>query len=432
VLALAGQCSRLGAPARDRRLAAIRLAGATPRQAVAVAVAETVAASGLGSVLGLVAYLLIRWVAHRPDELGHLPLPTDVLPPLWALAVITLGVPALAGGAAALMLRRVTFGPFGVVGSVRRTGAPGPWPALLIGLGFAAFAVVPWLDGLVFRGDQGVPRWIITTVLVVGGALATLGVVLGTAWLAYAAGRVLHRFARGPAALLAARRLLADPWRGSRTFAALLAAVVVGGGAVAQREYFEVHAALQEEEQRVMADLTGEPYHPVNDGFYLRSMDLVDVAVAVGLIIAAAGLIVAVAEGIVSRRRTYAALVAAGVPRRVLARAVLWQAMAPVVPAVLVALTVGALLQRTTGTEVATGTGSMSRCEAPGDECANPATAERYTRTIEFPELVRAVPVPVEDLALLGGLALLAALATVAVGLLFLRGSSTVEDLRTA
>lgn len=30
VLALAGQCARLGAPARDRRLAALRLAGATP------------------------------------------------------------------------------------------------------------------------------------------------------------------------------------------------------------------------------------------------------------------------------------------------------------------------------------------------------------------------------------------------------------------
>lgn len=30
VLALVGQCSRVGAPARDRRLAAYRLAGATP------------------------------------------------------------------------------------------------------------------------------------------------------------------------------------------------------------------------------------------------------------------------------------------------------------------------------------------------------------------------------------------------------------------
>ena len=50
VLALAGQCIRLGAPARDRRLAAIRLAGATPRQAVLIAVAETVAAGLLGSV----------------------------------------------------------------------------------------------------------------------------------------------------------------------------------------------------------------------------------------------------------------------------------------------------------------------------------------------------------------------------------------------
>ncbi|NED54053.1 ABC transporter permease, partial [Micromonospora aurantiaca] len=41
VLGLAGQCARLGAPGRDRRLAALRLAGATPGQVTRVAVAET-------------------------------------------------------------------------------------------------------------------------------------------------------------------------------------------------------------------------------------------------------------------------------------------------------------------------------------------------------------------------------------------------------
>src|SRR5690606_34331846 len=51
VLALAGQSARLGAPGRDRRLAQIRLAGATPRQAVAVAVAET----GLAALAGTAA-----------------------------------------------------------------------------------------------------------------------------------------------------------------------------------------------------------------------------------------------------------------------------------------------------------------------------------------------------------------------------------------
>lgn len=41
VLALAGQCALLGAPSRDRRLSAIRLAGASPGQAVAIAATET-------------------------------------------------------------------------------------------------------------------------------------------------------------------------------------------------------------------------------------------------------------------------------------------------------------------------------------------------------------------------------------------------------
>src|SRR5699024_2471845 len=48
VLALAGQCARLGAAARDRRLAAFRLAGASPGQVTRIAVLET----GLASLLG--------------------------------------------------------------------------------------------------------------------------------------------------------------------------------------------------------------------------------------------------------------------------------------------------------------------------------------------------------------------------------------------
>ena len=114
VLALAGQCARLGAPARDRRLAALRLAGATPGQVTRLVVLETGVAALLGTLVGLGVYLVGRGLLHRPDAQGRLALPTDVLPSTGALAGVVLGLPVVAALATALMLRTVTTSPLGV------------------------------------------------------------------------------------------------------------------------------------------------------------------------------------------------------------------------------------------------------------------------------------------------------------------------------
>jgi hypothetical protein len=107
-----------------------------------------------------------------------------------------------------------------------------------------------------------------------------------------------------------------------------------------------------------------------------------------------------------------------------------WQSIASAAPAIVLALTVGATLMRATGSTVSSGGSSATWCEAPGNECESPATAGPYTHTISLPDVERAVPVPLDDLALAGGLALLAVLATVGVGLLFLRSSTSLEELR--
>jgi hypothetical protein len=80
VLALAAQSGRLGAPARDRRLAAIRLAGATPRQTVAVVITETGLANVIGVTAGYAVYLGGRPLLHRPDAAGRLALPPTCCP----------------------------------------------------------------------------------------------------------------------------------------------------------------------------------------------------------------------------------------------------------------------------------------------------------------------------------------------------------------
>ncbi|WP_433265891.1 FtsX-like permease family protein [Micromonospora vinacea] len=424
VLALAGQCARLGAPARDRRLAAIRLAGATPGQVTRLVVLETGVAALLGTLVGLGVYLVGRDLLHRPDARGQLALPTDVLPSTGALAGVVLGLPVVAALATALMLRTVTTSPLGVSRKATRERGPGPWAGLLIGFGVVSFALIrPAAHQL---DDSGELTWLVPLLFAGGALAATIGVVIGTGWISYHCGRLLRRHARRAPALLAAGRLMADPWAGSRTFAALLAALIFGGGAAAQRAYFATKDQLDREQSRLAGAGDGGA-----NPFYLSTMDLVDGAIAVAILIATGGLIVALVEGIVARRRAYAALVATGVPRAALSRSVAWQALAPSVPAILLALTVGTLLGRGLVAEVSAGGGSALVCDATAALCDDPATREQYSRIVYFPEVQRTVPVPLEHLAWLGAGALAAVLVTVGVGLLFLRASTALDELRT-
>jgi hypothetical protein len=424
VLVLAGQCARLGAPARDRRLAALRLAGATPGQVTRLAVLETGVAGLLGTLVGLGTYLVARDLLHRPDERGRLALPTDVLPSTGALAAVVLGLPVVAALATAVMLRTVTTTPLGVTRKAPRERGPGPWAGLLIGAGLASFAAI----GSVLRGtgDGWLVGWLVPLLAVLGGLAAMVGVVIGTGWISYHCGRLLRRHARSPAALLAAGRLMADPWAGSRTFAALLAALIFGAGAAAMRATFVLRDQL-ERQQNVLAGVDDD-----RSSFYLSTMDLVDAAVAVAVLIAAGGLIVALVEGIVARRRAYAALVATGVPRGTLSRSVAWQALAPAVPAILLALTVGTLLGRGLSGTVSSGGSSTEVCDATAALCDDPATRQQYVRIVETGAVERVPDVALEQLAWLGAGALAAVLVTVGVGLLFLRVSTAVEELRTA
>ncbi|MEV4620411.1 FtsX-like permease family protein [Asanoa sp. NPDC049573] len=398
ILALAGQCARLGAPARDRRLAGFRLAGATPGQATLIVVAETGLAALIGAGAGTAGYFAAHSLLDRPRADGLLPFPTDVLPSPPAIVVTVVAIPLVAALAAALLVRRVVIGPLGVFRRSRRTRPPLPWPGALILLGLVATSsVLPIFRA--YEARQSVPPDFLVVTVGIGGPLcAILGVILGTGWISHASGRLLHRWGHRPSVLLAARRLTTDPWQGGRTFAALLACVIVGAGAACERGYFQIMRDLE------IASMEADTGRFVfsGDNFYLATMNLVDLAIGVALVIAAGGLLVAIGEGIVSRRRAYAALVASGVPRGVLARSILWQTLVPVVPSVVLALFVGSRLAST----------------AMGD------TVENYGRSAPY-------VLPLGTVATYGLLAVAAVVAAVGVGLLFLRGSTAVEELRT-
>ncbi|GGL11142.1 FtsX-like permease family protein [Mangrovihabitans endophyticus] len=391
VLALAGQCVRFGSPARDRRLSAFRLAGATPGQAALIAVTETVVAAMAGSVVGLAVFLVLRWLLDSPNAEGRRVLPTDVLPTAPAIVLAMLVVPVLAGLAAAVLMRKVIITPLGLVRRVRQK-PPSVIPGVLLLAGVFGLLIVGFTDkalSTVLR-HTGLHLFMALGAMVI--MLAVAGVLIGTGWISHTTGRLLRRYGRTPATLLAGRQLMADPWSGSRTLSALLATVVIGAAVLAYRS---------ELVSRLRASRTGSgggPAAPID--FYTNAVDLITVAVSIGIAAAAAGILVTLADGIVARRRTLSALVATGVPRRTLAAATAWQTLAPLVPATLIAVIVGTGLIRATTTSMAQ--------ESDVD-----------------------VPMPIGSLTLLGAGTLIVMTLVVLVSMVFLRMSATAEELRT-
>ncbi|MFG2542078.1 FtsX-like permease family protein [Streptomyces sp. NPDC048594] len=321
VLAFLGQCTRIGAVHRDRRMAALRLAGATPWQVRRIAALETGLACLAGSAVATVfSVLLLLRLWTGPTALT------------WTgIALVTVGVPVSGAVAGAVALRRVVASP---MGWLRRVGPEsGRWPGLVFLGGLILLIAVTTLatdnSGV---GNRGGSRTALTVFLLV----VALGA--GAVWLAGATarltGRLLSPRARTAAPLLAAERLRDDPWAPARTHAAVLVVTVAGTAFLSIR-----HAMLTDlraREGRLGADLA----------YYTTGLDLTGAALLVALAITLTGLAVGTAESLTNRRRALAAQVAAGVPRTVLNRALLMETALPLAPALLLAcaggLSVGA------------------------------------------------------------------------------------------
>lgn len=418
VLALVAQCARLGAPARDRRIAAMRLAGATPSQSVAIGAGESGVSAALGALIGLGVYLTLRQVVDSPVRDGQRPLPTDVLPPAWAIAVICVALPLLVAPLSARMLRRVLTSPLGVVHEVRRRRSPGPWAGILIIGGIGIFAGFGRLARVLADHDMTISGSVSLILFYLGVLSTAIGVAIGAGWVAHQIGRLLRRFGQSPASQIAASRLIADPWQGSRTFGVLMVAAIFGGGTAGVWANFATTFGVRDDINRLDAAAQHQDLYLDDHSFYTNALTLVGIAIGIAVVVAAFGQLVAVTEAIVSRRRTYAALVATGVPRSVLARATIWQSLAVAVPSLLIATTAGLEIARMLlGTSITDGGGETGPVDGP---------------MVSLPTITRAVPVPWAQLALVAGGSIVAVALTVGVGLLFLKASTTVEELRTA
>lgn len=211
--------TRLGAARREQRFAALRLAGATPRQTAVAAAIEAGAAGVVGAALGAVAFLALRpWAASIEID-GHRSFVDDVQVPPALLALILVLVPTLAVGAAMVSLRRLQISPLGVA---RRAVRARPTVRRLapLGIGTAGFF-------LSLKAASGASSMAVIVPVVVTFALMIYGIVAAGPWFTVLAARALGRAGRRVSALLAGRRLEDDPAAGFRAVSGLVLAVFV-------------------------------------------------------------------------------------------------------------------------------------------------------------------------------------------------------------
>lgn len=226
--------------------------------------------------------------------------------------------------------------------------------------------------------------------------LAGVGLILGSASTAYGLGRLLVKRTSSPALLIASRRMIAAPFTASRACTAVVLTVIL--------------AAAVQGTRSIMLLFT-DP----RNRFYADTFTLLNIVLMMGIGIAVAGLLVITVESVITRRRTLAALVAAGTPHRTLAVAMLLETLLPLAPTVVFATVTGLFAARGFfGTTAIEQTG-------PPDELGNYARSYQGTAAI-----------PWVDLTILAGGTLIAAALMTAIALPLLRRSTSVSELRAA
>lgn len=325
-LALLQQVVRLGTATREQRLAALRLAGATPSEVRRIGALEVGLPAVAGGFLGYLVFAALRVVfgGRARGDLGATDsevarqlqlVPTSVHPDWWHVLLIALGgglVGVLAGATAS---RSLVISPLGVARRAPRS-APRPWGALLLLL------VIPlFLTGMDERsGVREVYTFISVAVLV-------LGLLALAPWVAYRIGRTVAARSSTVAVLIAGRRLATDARAAGRAAAAVGAiALIAGGGGV------------------LLADLP-DSYEGGDFGdvepFYTVPIVLAGLVLLAALLLVTFSMAVHGVESLVDRKRSIAALAALGVSAEELERVQRWEVGLVALPMAVIGILLG-------------------------------------------------------------------------------------------
>ncbi|TQL03220.1 ABC transporter permease [Cellulomonas sp. SLBN-39] len=212
--------TRLTVRSREKRLAALRLVGATRAQVAQLAAVESVVPSTVGALLGCALMLALRpAAAHVSYDAGRW-FPSDLTPAPWGFVAVVVGVPIATVVATLLTLSRVQDEPMSTARGARASRVRS-WraAALLVALPAAYLLVAGASAGDVLGG--GADR-----ATAVAFALLMIGLLLAGPWITQVVGDVMSRSGR-VAALLAGRRLADSPRVAHRAVASVVLAVLV-------------------------------------------------------------------------------------------------------------------------------------------------------------------------------------------------------------
>jgi len=355
LLFLLNQVVRLGTATRERRLAALRLAGATPAQVRRIGAIEVGFPVTVGAMAGPLVFALLRIlfggqrvipgegmhvvdltvtppsdvVSYSRLDSGLSLIPTSVTPAWWQMVAVVALVAAAGVVTGSLASRHLVASPLGVSRRVRRP-APRPWGLVLVGTGLGAMAVA--VSGVFGRGQA---------LVMAGILLVVLGVVALGPWVAFRSGQRAARRTSDPATLIAAGHLVSDPRPAGRAAAAVGAISIVSGAAAVM----EVGVFFYSNSSFI-------------DPFFVTSFALVGGVLILVLLVTASTLAVHAAESLVDRRRVLAALVAAGTPVSVLRDALWREAMLTAMPLSVGGVLVGAVVEGAVGVASADSTGT--------------------------------------------------------------------------
>ncbi|MCA0435890.1 MAG: hypothetical protein LCH98_05295 [Actinobacteria bacterium] len=228
VLVLVAVAGRMAAEARERRLAALRLLGLSAGRSSLVAATELTVATAIGVLVGLWA---AGQVPNVPNSIGAFSWPpgdTSSIPRAGNQLVIAAVVLAVAVLPTVVRPRpRAAIAP-----SVRRGGAPSSSRRralpLAAGLGLCLLARLRYDVGGGARSTEAV------LLFAAGTALTAVGIVVVVPLLVRLVADALVRWgARSPAALIAGRRMQAQPAAAARVVATLVVALFLGTAAQA-------------------------------------------------------------------------------------------------------------------------------------------------------------------------------------------------------
>lgn len=223
-VSLAGSAARLAASRRDQRLAALRLAGASQGQVMALAALDATGQALLGALFGISVYAagmpLIMLLSFQGT---HFTLAELWVGPL-ALLVTVLGVTLLALVSSLLTLRRVAITPLGVTARHSQP-LPAKWRAVVF---VAVFVVALAALGnmQLFSGLGTVAVYAISFGFI---ALPFALVNLIGSWLVAARVRAKARHPKDAATMIAVRRILDNPKRAWRNVSGIALAVFIAG-----------------------------------------------------------------------------------------------------------------------------------------------------------------------------------------------------------